>query len=205
MEGRIVQLEDGKNYREIPRLDGSFEYVPIADVNVHLQQTNDHSHEDFFRNQKQKAKRVGLMTQAIEQAAQRVSPGAHAGVRVVKDEEFFRLNKMYQDAYAKGEHRQCDFQPLSAYQHKLSANIRPILAGEIGVYGTEILTLEPGYGTGQLVQVPAQLEAKNVSGIESGGQESTAPSSGERVQEGGDVQRGADEVPDAANRDDSDA
>jgi hypothetical protein len=167
MIGKIVTAADGKQYREIEKSDGSFEYLEINDVQVHQQQVEESSHLDFFRNQKQKVRRPEALRRAIEQASVRVDPGIRSGVRAIKDEEFFRLNKMYQDAVAKGEHRQCPFQPLTTYQLKLG-KIRPILAGEIGVYGdpdgntAEILTLEMGYGKGQLVQVPAQLEGVKI-------------------------------------------
>lgn len=162
---------------------------------MHQEQISEGSHLDFFRNQKQKVKRAGALTKAVELAAQRVSPGAHAGVRQVKDEEFFRLNKMYQDAFAKGEHRQCVFQPLSAYQHKITPKIRPILAGEIGVYGAQILTLEPGYGTGNLVQVPTQIGGGDVSGNQTGTEESDSSGDIQSVGQDGSVQPREDALP----------
>ncbi len=196
-EGRVVQKEDGKHYREIQRTnpDGStdFEYIPIADLQVHEQQISEDSHQNFFRDHKQKARRAEALSKAVMNAAKRVNPGAHGGVRQVKDEEFFRLNKMYQDAVAKGEQRQCPFQPLTTYQMKIQ-RARPILAGEIGVYGAEILTLEPGYGSGQLVQVPAQLEESHVAGNRTGDEESVAHGPDEDVGEDGSVQRSEDKV-----------
>lgn len=162
MQGRIIRGADGKSYREMPKADGSFEYIPIQDVPTHLRQIDDTSHVGFFqRDDKQKLKRQEALTRQIQQAAQRVDPGPSSQykVRVIKDEEFFRLNKLYQDAVAKGEQNECDFQPLVTYQHKI-LRARPILQGEVGVYGNEILRLEAGYGSGNFAAVGVDLGRK---------------------------------------------
>jgi hypothetical protein len=161
VEGQVIKAADGRSYRVIPKGNGEYEYIEIRDVETHLQQTQETSHQDFFANHKQKVKRPEVLARQIAQAAQRVDPGPGAGRRQIKDEEFFRLNKMYKDAFDKGEQRECPFQPLHTYQHKIT-RARPIFAGEVGVYGAEILTLEAGFGTGQLIQVPSQLEGVTV-------------------------------------------
>ena len=158
MEGKLIQAANGKWYREMPKADGSFDYLPVADVDTHQQQITEDSHLKFFneRDHRQKLKRADALTRQLQQLAPPVDPGAGPKIRMIKDEEFFNLTKMYQTAMAKGEQNQCPFQPLASYAHKI-LKARPVFKGEVGVYGMEILTLEAGYGTGQLVQVPSDV------------------------------------------------
>jgi hypothetical protein len=147
--------------------------VDVRDEDVYQQQKDPNSHLKYFEQNfsaadgKQKLKRMDKLTKQLEQlVSERVDPGASACIRIIKDEEYFRFNQMYMECVKADEldrgtrARDCEFQPLSTYQHKIT-RARPILKGEVGMHGNQILRLEPGYGEGQLVNVPEQLVSGN--------------------------------------------
>lgn len=161
-EPSYVELEEAKNLQGVQGLHVVFNgaKIPVADLKTFIEQRDPRSSDNQFgwnkespQAQKNKIKRTKQLQETVEGIAQpRVEPGAAPGIRVIKDEEYFRLNQMYRDALAKGEEKQCEFQPLSTYQHKV-VKARPILKGEVGVQGSTILRLETGYGEGLLIQV----------------------------------------------------
>lgn len=56
------------------------------------------------------------------------------------------------------------FIPMSAYVHKLQKKdgswFRPLLKGEVGMIGQQIVVLQPGYGTGNTVNVIEKVGGK---------------------------------------------
>lgn len=181
-EAFYVRSGDGKFYLEVPKPDGGFDYIEetsvpafqelsngkfiaVRDVEEMRRQQQGTSHLDYFhklpgdtRDAKQRMKRQDKLEQQIAQLAiDRVSPGAHPNVKTITDNEFLAHQREYADASRQGRQRECDFQPLNSYVHKLVTKggkiIRPVLAGEVGMIGSTILTLQQGYGTGNLVTV----------------------------------------------------
>lgn len=124
-----------------------------------------HSHVDFFKkkyaNSRQKMKRAEVMQKELQKLTQRADPSGIPQVRRVKDEKFEELSKMFMKAQKAGEAQHCPFQPLATYAHKI-VKVRPILKGEIGVYGGDILCLEDGYGVGNTVAVSEDLDAQEL-------------------------------------------
>lgn len=177
-EGKVV-VETRDGYELIDRPSGAPEGVLIRDYDEFLRQKDPRSSDKFFEQQfadlrdPLRAKQVMRRRDAIQRQIQklveeRVDPGPNSGTMTVKDEEFMRLHRMYQEAQAKGEGHLCEFQPLATYQHKIT-RARPILKGEVGVWmqrgengilNAKILVLEQGYGTGNFIQVPDKLERK---------------------------------------------
>ena len=78
----------------------------------------------------------------------------------ITDEKFLELKEEYHkvratftcngDAVAYLE--EGGFQPLSAYVHKVK-RFRPLVKGEVGMMGSQIVVLQEGYGTGNRVSV----------------------------------------------------
>lgn len=129
--------------------------------------------DDYFKRQaeerersgRQKLKRAAAVQKVFENlVGSRVEPGASGSIEVIKDERYLELTRMYQRAVAKGEHKQCEFQPVGTYQQKVS-RARPILKGEVGMIGSKILRLEVGYGEGAVINVPKQLEPESDRGF----------------------------------------
>lgn len=127
------------------------------------------SSDDFFtrqRQDRQKLKRKEAVERQVQQmVGDRVDPGPSAGVRQVKDEQYMDLQRTYLQAAKEGRAKDCEFQPVSAYQHKV-VRARPILKGEVGILNGTILVLEEGYGAGTLVQVSDEIRTETQDGEE---------------------------------------
>lgn len=114
---------------------------------------------------KQVLKRQELLKKQLETMVRdQVDPSRSSpNFIVVKDEKFMDLHAQYRLANAAGQGKDCEFQPLSTYAHKV-LRIRPMFKGEVGymkgVNGgpDRIVVLESGYGQGDTVSVPEQLE-----------------------------------------------
>jgi hypothetical protein len=155
----LIQDAQGRWFLETPRTDGYSDYVPVQDPTEYQRQVDEQSHMPFYetiRDQRQRVKRQDVLTRQLEQASQLVDPPVRSGVRTIKDEEFFELTAMYERAVKEGTHRECEFQPLATYAHKIE-RARPIFKGEVGTNGWEILVLENGYGVGSFSAVPFKL------------------------------------------------
>jgi hypothetical protein len=112
----------------------------VRDVEAHKVAHSATSHHEFFRNNKQSVKRYNNVVKQVErmmydQATVNYSPD----VKQVSDSTY--INDLRHDP---------KFQPLNTYRHKLTTSsgkqVRPILAGEIGMIGSTIYTLQVGYG-----------------------------------------------------------
>lgn len=153
----MVERSDGSCFvREVTDASEVVE-VAMRDDAEYARQRDPRSSDEHFRKQRQKVKRVEVMEKQAQQLATRVEPGPGAGVRYIKDEEALSLLEEHKEAHEKGDG--CDFQPLSTYAHKIT-KARPLLKGEVGVRGNEILCLEGGYGEGTLISVPTELNSK---------------------------------------------
>lgn len=104
----------------------------------------------------------------VQIVSERQEFSGSTGIRreVITDEQFFELHAMYKAAAARGEAHLVDFTPFAVYSSKLinkktGKPIRPLFKGEVGLRpnGT-IVFLESGYGTGNLIAVPGQMELK---------------------------------------------
>jgi len=168
---------DGKFYLVLEDEDGNPVYEP-ADESLNLveigktgkfieardlaelaKQRAADSHKDYFEDPtkaKQRMKSQEALARQLDVLStdMRVPPTG-PNVRYIKDEEFLELRKTYEKAHAVGQERDCDFQPLSSYHHKLTTKsgtiIRPVFQGEVGMEGHTILCLEEGYGKGTMV------------------------------------------------------
>ena len=168
----------------MPRPDGENDYVPaepglamtplpngkymaVKDQAEAQRQHEGDSHLRYFDNLdkaskgdpaaiKQDFKRQKILERKLNHMVVDMVMPCGPNVETVKDEKFMSLMAEYQLAVKKGEAKNCDFQPLSTYQHKLTtksgAVIRPVFQGEVGMMGSKIICLEAGYGTG-LIQV----------------------------------------------------
>jgi hypothetical protein len=171
----LIKGGDGKWYRETESGDfelaeasvekpGDLPDVSMRDAQEHERQRQGDSSREFFekklgpqRDDRQRLKRMEAVQRQVESlVGDRVDPGASGGIRIIKDEEFTDFLAMYQRAVAKGEQKQCEFQPLNTYQHKV-VRARPILKGEVGMVGAVILRLDVGYGEGNLIAVPEHI------------------------------------------------
>lgn len=182
-----VQIPNGVEMVELPSggwlpRPGKLAEASPQEVAEYANSSDHYSHKEFFANKKQKARRVKSLEEAAKAISERVDPGAHAGVRKVKDERYLELSQAYMKAVAAGDAANHPFQPLATYEHKIR-RMRPILKGEIGVYGMDILVLEEGFGTGNFVQVTKDLA--NAEGLPEG--------RGKQVESGGSAGEG-DEV-----------
>lgn len=188
-----VRGADGRMFEEIPQPGGGFEYVEapkglsftelpngrfmaIRDMAEAQHQRELDSHMRYFESlthdsqrnpqgARHAMKRQEALQRQLEQLViDRVSPPAGANIVKIKDEEFFARNEEYQAAAREGRGKECDFQPISTYQHKLvtksGKQIRPIFKGEVGMLKDKILVLEEGYGSGLLVGVAADISKK---------------------------------------------
>jgi hypothetical protein len=181
-ELRYVRGADGAFFQEVPRPGGGFDYLPaeagvdfapaedgyyvsVRDKAVAAEQASWSSHLDRFYDEKdgrlvkKNLKQLNALERQLQQMAiDRVSPIGIPGVRTIKDEQLEGFIKMYRQAVAEGRYKQCEFQPLQAYMHKLQTSsgkvVRPLYEGEVGMYGSDILVLEAPYGSGNRSQVP---------------------------------------------------
>lgn len=163
-----VKAEPGLSFMELP--NGKF--MAVRDTAEAARQREMSSHERYFESIKndqpadvrQRLRRQDALQRKLQVlSVERVDAPKIPEVRTIKDEQFAD----YMLAYAAETQRrggkpppahEWDFQPLVAYQEKLTKHkIRPIYKGEVGVYGSDILVLEQGYGTGNQVQVTEQL------------------------------------------------
>ena len=187
-----VRSGDGKMYREVPRADGSFDYVEadpnqeyheledgrfvvMRDVEEAQRQRQASSHRRYFealaadpKTARRTMKRQDALRRQLEQLViDRAVPVMGPKIEFIKDEQFLALSEMYRRAVAAGQGRECEFQPLSTYAHKLTtksgAVVRPLYQGEVGMKGDTIVCLEPGYGTGSTVQVGDVLSGQRVN------------------------------------------
>lgn len=193
-----VPAEPGLTFRE---LGSSGKYIAVRSEGEAARQGVGSSHEAFFKllptdpkeSRRALKRQDALQRQLSQLVIDRVMPGAHPDVRVIKDNEFLRLQEEYSKAVAKREERQSEFQPLNAYVHKLITKsgrvVRPILAGEVGMIGGQILRLEPGYGEGTQVQ-------GGLDGV-SGGQRDGEQYGGTELQSGVGAESGEGTVPGA--------
>jgi len=145
-------------------------YHLAQDIEEAKKQAEDNSHRLFFgieENEKDPAKikqrfrRVDQLQSLLTQITMdRMSPVGIPQVRYVKDEMFMDLMNMYKKATLDGKQKDCEFQPLNTYMHKLvlktGKQLRPVLVGEVGMIGPEILCLEQGYG-GTVFSVSAAI------------------------------------------------
>lgn len=181
---RYVSGGDGKFYKRIPRSDGEYDYeeaeiglalhpledgtfIAVRDTEEAMRARKGSSHQRFFeslsndpdpRVARRAMKRQDMLQKQFERLAiDRATPPSGPQVMFVKDEKFFDLREQWVKAKERGEEKECEFQPLTSYQHKLITNrgtvIRPLYQGEVGMIGSTVVCLEPGYGTGQSVQV----------------------------------------------------
>lgn len=181
-ELRYVRGADGAFFQEVPRPGGGFDYlpaesgldftptgdgyfVPVRDRAVADEQASSFSHLSRFYDEKdgrlvkKNLKRLDVLERQLQQMAiDRVSPVGVPCVQYIKDEQLEGYIKMYRQAVSEGRARQCEFQPLQAYMHKLQTAsgkiIRPLYEGEVGMLGSNILVLEEAYGSGNRSQVP---------------------------------------------------
>lgn len=166
-----LQFEELKQRNSNGQLQGTGKYVEVNDYAERQRQRQADSHKAYFealsknpdpREARRAMKRLDkLESQFVQLTLDRASPVGAPQVRYVKDEQFMELMAQYQKDDAAGvtksaDYRETMFVPLAAYHHKIS-RIRPLYVGEVGVCGSEILCLEPGYGTGGTITVPAQI------------------------------------------------
>ena len=153
-------------------------YRPIVSIEQHEANSDFHSSDAFFQAKyleglqkegqdpatvrKQMKRREKLEQQLAQLTLDRVLPSSQYDVMTVTDNEFFRLRAEYEEAWKSGLQKKCEFQPLNTYHHKLvtktGKELRPVLAGEVGMYKDRIVCLEAGSTPGTRVTVPEQLE-----------------------------------------------
>jgi hypothetical protein len=112
----------------------------VRDVEAHKRAHEATSHREFFRNNKQAVKRYNNVVQQVERMMYDQAQVNYApDVKQVSDSTY--LNDLRHDP---------KFQPLNTYRHKLTTKsgkqVRPIFAGEVGMIGSQIYVLQPGYG-----------------------------------------------------------
>jgi hypothetical protein len=170
-----VLADQQESYVEVT--EGKF--VVAQDAKVMAQQRESQSHKKFFDGLQKSgdpkdARRVMKRQDALQRqfeamAIDRVLPPQSPNVRMVTDEQFLDMRAAYMREFAGGRGRQSEFQPLTSYQNKLvtksGAVVRPLYKGEVGMLGSVVVCLEPGYGTGSSAQVPEKVTAHDeVSG-----------------------------------------
>ena len=155
----------------------SGKYIEVRDLAERAKQRQGTSHEEYFkklsedpdpRKARQAMKRLDkFQEQMTRLAIDKASPVGVPSIEYVKDEQFMSMMEQWKRDTAKGltndpDYRDSEFVPFAAYAHKLATRsgtiIRPMYQGEVGMRGLQILCLEQGYGSGTLVNVPAQIE-----------------------------------------------
>jgi hypothetical protein len=153
-EYEYVEAPKGLNYIELP----SGKFMIGRDGATLLSQKRSDSHIDYFQklaDEKEPAevrqnmrRQNALQRRLAATAVDRASPVGIPQVRFIKDEQYDDYHLKYREACLQGAEKQSDFQPVSTYARKLTTTsgrvVRPLYAGEVGMYGTDILCLEPG-------------------------------------------------------------
>jgi hypothetical protein len=195
-----VPADPALAFKELP--NGKF--MAVRDLEEAQRQAEGSSHQRYFeslrqsddpKKVRQSLKRVDALQRQLEQLViDRVSPSGVPHVEIIKDNQFMDLRAQYEAAVREGRQRESPFQPLTTYARKLITSsgkvIRPLLAGEVGMRGSTILCLEPGYGQGDRVSVPKEYgdehgSGHGVGGSDDGSSDVQSPNGAEPV--GGDV------------------
>ena len=168
-DGSYVPAEPGLAFHELP--DGS--YVAVRDMAEAESARKSNSHQRFFNGlpddpkaAKRQIKKVEALQKQFEQLAidRVLPPTGGPKVEFIKDEKYLDLQQQYARAQMSGQGRQCEFQPVASYQHKLITKsgkvLRPLFQGEVGMMGETVICLEAGYGTGVLISVPGQVRGE---------------------------------------------
>lgn len=195
-----IHPQTGRPAVFLKKADGRVFYV--RDAVEYERQHDQNSHVSFFERQKQadpyweyrRKMRAQAIAQEVEEAVlSRVVVNNRAGtnVRTVSDHTF--LTELQEDP---------SFVPLAKYHDKLKAYktingvrqwtgkwLRPVLSGEVGMIGEQILILEEPYSRGVAVQRIGDLNGDaSRSGTAPHGGRRGESSSGVQEKQGGDGQ-----------------
>jgi hypothetical protein len=177
--GEAVVRRDGKQFLLKEYKGGMIAEIEVKDTATYLEQRNLRSSDDFLQPKfnadpnskegKQKIKRMDVMQQQLNQMVQDQAEPVMAECRRITDEQFLDYNRAYQAAVAAGTQDDSEFQPLNTYRDRIK-RARQIFKGEVGVRceggvrairagkRVEILVLEQGFGSGNLISVPGEVK-----------------------------------------------